>query len=92
MIRGAGNIKPFPTKAIEFDYDTWKELQLDKSPQLENGFYPCSLTIARCSRWEIIKAHWHHPEHAYRLPIQLSLVSLMLGTLGLLLGLISLAT
>jgi hypothetical protein len=89
MIRGSGGLENFPQDAIEFDYETGMALGITKAKQNAAGFYPCALEVRPASRLEILAAHWNHPDHAYRFPLQLSLVSFFLGIVGLILGLLS---
>jgi hypothetical protein len=89
MIRGCGDSENFPHDAIEFDYETNKALGITKAKQNAVGFYPCALQVRPASRLEILAAHWNHPDHAYRFPLQLSLVSFFLGIVGLILGVLS---
>lgn len=92
-ILGSGSLVPFPEDAIELDYDTAVELEVPRmapvNPQgrPEEQFYPCDLKIRPVRGLEIIKAHWSHPNPAYRIPLQISIISIILGGLGLLLGL-----
>jgi hypothetical protein len=89
MIRGCGELENFPVDAIEFDYETNRALGIPKGRPNALGFYPCDLIVRPATRLEILAAHWHHPDHAYRFPLQLSLVSLILGIVGFILGLLS---
>jgi hypothetical protein len=90
MIRGCGELEHFPVDAIEFDYETSKALGITKGKPNALGFYPCELQVRPATRLEILAAHWNHPDHAYRFPLQLSLVSFFLGVVGLILGALSL--
>lgn len=90
MIRGHGAIPGFLQDAAELDYETSVSLGIPKGTANHLGFYPCSLEIRPATRWEIIKAHWNHPDHSYRFPLQISLVSFFLGVVGLFLGILSL--
>ena len=55
----------------------------------ENGFYVCGLTIEPSSFGEKLQAHWKHPSLAYRLPYRLAVLSVILGAIGLILGVVS---
>lgn len=92
MIRGAGSKAPFPTDAMELDYETGISLGIPPAPRQKSaeGFYPCNLMLRRATRWEILRAHWGHPDPAYRFPLQISLVSFFLGVVALVLGALSL--
>jgi hypothetical protein len=90
MIRGVGSSAGFSADAIEFDYETSISLDIPKGTPNSQGFYPCTLTIRPASTLEKLKAHWAHPDHAYRFPLQISLVSFILGLIGLILGVLSL--
>lgn len=99
-VRGFGSRKAFPKDGIELDYDTSVVLGIKGAgtPSMkmddQASFYPCRLTIRRATKWEIIKAHWSHPDPAYRVPLQISIllggISVGLGMLGAVLGVISL--
>lgn len=73
---------------IEFDYDSRLELGLSGHPD-ENGFYGCDLTMQPSSFIERLHAHWRHPNLAYRVPYQLAILSLVLGAVGLVLGIVN---
>ena len=90
MIRGVGSVAGFPNDGIEFDYETSMSLGIPKGTANSQGFFPCSLQIRPATRFEILKAHWNHPDHGYRFPLQLSFVSFFLGVVGLFLGILSL--
>lgn len=90
MIRGVGSVTGFPADAIEIDYGTSMSLGIPKGAANVLGFYPCSLTVRPATRWEILRAHWNHPDHGYRFPLQISLIGLFLGIVGLVLGVLSL--
>jgi hypothetical protein len=74
--------------AIELDYDSRMELEINGRPDAY-GFYPCDLTIEKSTLMERLKAHWSHPNLAYRVPYRLALLSVALGLAGLLLGIVS---
>jgi hypothetical protein len=90
MIRGVGSMAGFPADAIEIDYETSMSLGIPRGTANPLGFYPCALSIRPATRWEIVRAHWNHPDHGYRFPLQISLVGLFLGVVGLVLGVLSL--
>jgi len=90
MIRGIGSGAGFSNNAIECDYETSMSLGISKGTADPQGFFPCTLQIRPATRLEILKAHWSHPDHGYRFPLQLSLVSFFLGVVGLVLGILSL--
>lgn len=89
MIQGAGNIE-MPIGAMECDYDTNLSLGTEKASPNGAGFYPCNVSVRAASGFEILVAHWQHPNHYYRFPLQISLVGLFLGVTGLVLGVLSL--
>ena len=89
MIRGAGSTITLPVGALEFDYETSIALGVPKGVPNPQGFYPCALSVRRATYFEILLAHWQHPDPAYRFPLQISLISLFLGVIGLCLGIVS---
>ncbi|GEM_PF-771195 len=99
-IRGNGSITPFPEDAIELDYDTSIELEIHKTEPVnpadppEEQFFSCDLNIRPAGKLEVIKAHWYHPNPAYRIPLQISLLlgglSVLLGITGMIIGLLGL--
>lgn len=98
-VRGSGSLTPFPEDAIELDYDTSVELGVHTSdpvnPHSPPGeqFYSCNLMIRRVRGLKKIRAHWNHPDPAYRVPLQISIVlgslSVLLGMIGVILGVMS---
>lgn len=90
ICKGIGKKEHFYEDNIETDYDSRLELDIDRTKTDDHGWFLTSLTISRCTLLDTFLAHWTHPELGYRFPIQLSLVSLGLGLVGLLLGLMSL--
>jgi len=89
-------MNPFPNDAIELDYDALTQdlgLVAANQPSLAvpNGnFYSCSIEITPVRGLVgLLKAHWYHPNPGYKVPLQISLVSLFLGFIGMTLGLIS---
>lgn len=89
MIRGIGPAPGFPAEAIEIDYETSISLGIPRGAPNTSGFYPCSLSIRAATGWEKLKAHWDHPDPAYRFPLQISMISFFLGVVGLVLGVLS---
>ena len=75
--------------AIELDYDSRTELGLSGRPDAD-GFYTCKLQLQPSTPIERAKAHWTHPSLAYRVPYRLALLSVVLGLVGLVLGILSL--
>jgi len=55
-----------------------------------DGFYLCSATIRSANWFEKLLGHWEHPNPMYRVPLQISLVSLGCGLIGMILGFVSL--
>ncbi|ATA56311.1 hypothetical protein D3C87_1529600 [compost metagenome] len=90
MIRGIGRDPGFPEDGIEIDYETRLALQIPKSSINMQGFHGCAMEIRRATALEVLRAHWDHPDPAYRIPLQISLVSFVLGVIGLGLGVLSL--
>jgi hypothetical protein len=66
---------------IELDYDSRNDLGIDSTRQ-ENGTYPCSLTVRKCSRVEAFLAHWLHPDLSYQIAFRLGVLSAVLGVIG----------
>lgn len=99
-IHGSGSLTPFPEDAIELDYDTSVELEMHQTAPVnpqdppEEQFYSCELNIRPVGRLEVIKAHWLHPNPAYRIPLQISIVlgglSVLLGITGVIFGILGL--
>jgi hypothetical protein len=63
----------FPHDAIEMDYDTCVDLGIctTSAPSRrctgnEPPFFPCELRVRPARRWEMLRAHWRHPNPAYR--------------------------
>jgi len=80
----------FTMESIEIDYDSCVELDaLSNAEKDENGFYPCLFKIERAELFGKFIAHWKHPNPAYRVPMQLGIVSFSLGCIGFALGLMS---
>lgn len=93
IILGA-SFKGLTEKAIEMDYDSQLELGLSSQPKSaadEYGFYPCELKVRKANFFEKIIAHWKHPDIAYRVPMQLSIVGFILGVIGFILGILGYA-
>lgn len=99
-IRGSGSLPGFPQDGMELDYDTFVELGVPsgQAPSLVLGggdrpFFPCNLKARSIGRYELIRAHWAHPNPAYRVPLQISIVlgsvGVALGAIGVILGIIS---
>jgi hypothetical protein len=98
-VRGNGSISPFPEDAIELDYDTSVELGIHDTGAVaseehsEEKFYTCDLKVHSVRGLKKIRAHWNHPDPAYRVPLQISIVlgslSVILGIIGVILGVMS---
>lgn len=98
-VRGSGSLIPFPEDAIELDYDTSVELgfhtsdPVNQQEQPERQFYFCDLKIYPVRGLKKIRAHWNHPDPAYRVPLQISIIlgslSVLLGMIGVILGVMS---
>ncbi len=87
---GLSQFKDFSIKSMEIDYDSICELDcISSKSKDELGFYLNDLHIEKANILGIIKAHWNHPNQAYKIPIQISLVSLALGISSVLISLLS---
>lgn len=94
--RGSGTLDPFPVDAVELDYDTSVDLGVHSTKTVnpqdppEEQFYSCDLKIKPVRGLKVIRAHWNHPDPAYRVPLQISIVlgslSVLLGIIGVVLG------
>ena len=86
-IRGGANLG-LAGDSIELDYDSRLELGIE-SPRGEDGFHPCSVVISPASFFGKIMAHWQNPNIEYRVSYRLAILSVVLGFVGLILGVIS---
>lgn len=73
---------------IELDYDTRLELNVEINRD-DKGYYPCKLDLRQATTFEVLLAHWNHPSPNYSMPLKLSLISVVLGLLGLVLAILS---
>lgn len=94
-IRGAGN-KDINNHQIELDYDSILELELHRSKNLgefsdkdPSGYKSCNIKLKQIGFFSIIKAHFKHPDPAYRAPMQLAIISTFIGIVSLILGILS---
>lgn len=73
--------------AIEIDSATvLGELNQLKRPLGDDGYYPCNLILKKANFFDRIMALWRYPEAGLRIPLQISLISLVLGVLGAFVG------
>jgi hypothetical protein len=77
---GAGR-RPLNKDAIELDYDSRLDLRIS-SERDGQGFCECDLLIKRSTFVERLRAHWSHPSLAYKVPLQLAALSLVISLLG----------
>lgn len=75
--------------AMELDYDSRLELGIHGDWR-SNGFIDCDVQVSRAPARAYLAAHWNHPMPAYRVPLRISLVSLVLGLIGIGMGVASL--
>lgn len=78
-----------PAHMIELDYDSRRELGIDHNFR-EGGVVRCELEICRARGFDLFLAHWRNPRIEYRVPYRLAVLSVALGAIGLLLGIIGL--
>lgn len=86
VLRFAPNLAGGPAAAasdLAVDYQGWWELQGLNVPELKE----LSIEIRQARLWEIMVAHWHHPDPAQRSAMILAHISLGLGILSLWLAL-----
>jgi len=84
---GAKPATGFIKKSIEIDYDSCVELDcVSSTVKDENSFYSCDLKIEKANFFGQFIAHWKHPNPAYRVPMQVSILSFCFGIAGLFLG------
>lgn len=88
-LRGVGADTSLPVDAIELEYDSRLALGLPGPPDA-NGFYACDLAIEPATPLDKMRAHWNHPTIEYRVSYRLALLSVVLGLVGFILGIISL--
>ena len=87
MIRGSSPQFMLNKEQMEIDYDGIIELGI-KSEMGSGGFRSCEILVEQAKRHERILAHWKHPDPGYQLPFRISMVSLIIGILGFLGGII----
>lgn len=88
MVQGTGRT-PLAANAMECDYETSMALGIPPSAKDKEGYHACQVVARRANKLEVLQAHWHHPDHYYRLPFRISLLALQLGVVGVLLGVMS---
>ena len=89
---GARPSKGFTNKSAELDYDSRLELgSISGVSADEHGFYSCSLKIEKAPFTGKLIAHWKPPNPGYRVPLQISMISFLLGFIGFLIAVTSLA-
>jgi hypothetical protein len=63
------------------------DLQQSKGAPDLKGFYKCDLLLRKATFLEKVNAIWSYPDTSMRIPLQISLISLVLGVLGFTIGL-----
>jgi hypothetical protein len=81
---GAGR-RHLKKDALELDYDSRLDLRISGERDKE-GFYGCDLSIEKSTFVERLRAHWAHPNLAYKMPLQIAALSVFLGLFGVMLG------
>ena len=90
-VQGAGDKGGLATDELEVDYDTSRELGV-ALPDGARDAYPCEWEIRRVrSPLRLFAAHWHHPDPTYKISVRWSIVSVGLGLIGLVLGILGFA-
>ena len=87
MVRGSSPQFILNKEQLEIDYDGILELGIT-SEMGNGGFRSCDILVETAKRHEQILAHWNHPDPGYQLPFRISMMSLMIGILGFLGGII----
>ena len=87
--QGAGGNPGLPKDGIELDYDSRTELGVSGRPD-GDGFYSCQVTISPATPFESFLGHWQNPRVEYQFAFRLAVLSVGLGFIGLMLGLVSL--
>ena len=74
----------------EFDYEALLDLGI-KGGKKDGYYSACDLHIEK-TRWlrELFMAHWCHPHTNHRAPMQIALIGLALGVIGVIFGVVSL--
>lgn len=88
MAKGAG-LLDIPADAVELDYEGFKSLGAWSQEKPINGFYPCDLVVMQTTWWDVLKAHWFHPNMAYSVPMRLGYIGLVLGLVGFVMSIVS---
>ncbi len=91
-IRGAGD-RDIRSHQMELDYDSILELGLSmkKSESTDvksnmSGYNNCDISISKVGLITAIRAHLKHPDPAYRAPMTLAFISLVIGIFSLMVG------
>lgn len=95
-IRGAGD-RDIRSHQMELDYDSILELGLNiKKSESSNaksnmsGYSNCDVKISRVGLLTTFRAHLKHPDPAYRVPMILAFISLLIGFISFAIGLFAL--
>ena len=96
--QGSGGIGGFTDETVMLQYEDMLELEPDRSSQnveklgelRMNGkaadVYPVDWTLRKLRGLEKAMPYWKHPDDGYRLSVRISLVSLVVGVLGFVMG------
>jgi hypothetical protein len=72
--------------SIAIDYDGWLKL-CDYPDNIDNQ--KVEIEISKVPKWGILFCHINHPDITYRFAAKLSILSFVLGVIGVILGVIS---
>ena len=96
--QGSGDVEGFDDETIMLAYDDMKDLEPDRSRQTVEKIgelsmrgrtadvYPVDWTLHRLRGFEKVMPYWCHPDDGYRLSFRISIVSLIVGLLGFVMG------
>ena len=83
IAKGLKGITGFNEKSIQIDYDSRETLKIDSQLKKDDGYYAASLKIENANPIAVFVSLWFTKDPTFRIPLQISLVSLLLGIIAL---------
>jgi hypothetical protein len=88
IAKGKKGTEGFTKGSVQIDYESREILEIDSHARNNDGYYSASLKIEKANSVAVFISLWHTNDPIFRIPLQISLVSLFIGVAGFIISIL----